>query len=148
MSGFANLDPALAINPSAEQVDAFLALPADRPVTMLNLHRYRERAEYAAGCDVATNERDVSGREAYHRYLRVIEARFLPQVGARFLAIRRATFTLIGAERWDEVVVAQYPSTAAAMRLPSLPGYETIAVHRLAGLQAAITLVLDEAVQL
>jgi len=139
-----NLDPRLAINPSSAQVEVFLAGDQSAPVTFLNLHRYFEHARYPRECDVPSAERNVSGREAYHRYLREVAVRFLPQVGAQFLMVRRAELVFIGGEEWHEVVIGHYPSRAAAMRLSALDGYEQIAIHRLAGLEAAMTLVLGE----
>ncbi|HSN70163.1 MAG TPA: DUF1330 domain-containing protein, partial [Steroidobacteraceae bacterium] len=88
--------------------------------------------------------RDVSGREAYHRYLREVASRYLPQVGARFLMVRASELTFVGTGDWHEVVIGRYPSREAALELPSLAGYEDIAVHRLAGLEAALTLVISE----
>jgi hypothetical protein len=37
---------ALAINPDAARVRPFLALDASEPVVFVNLHRYREQAQY------------------------------------------------------------------------------------------------------
>jgi len=145
MSQVPNLDPALAINPSSAKVATFLAGDQTAPVTFLNLHRYHERARYPVDCSVPVNDRDVSGREAYHRYLREVASRFLPQVSARFLMVRSAELVFIGDGEWHEVVMGRYPSREAAMRMPTLDGYEAIAVHRLAGLEAAMTLVLSEA---
>lgn len=140
-----NLDPGLAINPSSLQVETFLAGDRSSPVTFLNLHRYYDRARYPQDCGVPAADRDVPGREAYHRYLREIARRYLPQVGARFLMVRTAELVFIGDGEWHEVVVGRYPSREAAMRMPTLDGYEAIAVHRIAGLEAAMTLVLSEA---
>lgn len=140
MPQFANMDPALSINPGAEQVARFLALDASEPVVFVNLHRYRPRAAYPA--DYAGPDANVSGREAYHRYLREVETRFLPQVGARFLVVAPVDVTMIGADQWDDAVIGHYPSRRAALELPALAGYEAIAVHRLAGLEAALTVAL------
>jgi hypothetical protein len=49
----------------------------------------------------------------------------------------------IGEGHWDEIVMGQYPSKAHAMRVPTLPGYDEIVVHRKAGLEVAQTLVLS-----
>ena len=143
MSGFANLDPALAINPDATRVQRFLALDASEPVVFVNLHRYRERAQYPEG--YAGLDPRVSGREAYHRYVREVEQHFLPQVGARFLIVAPVDLTLIGAGNWHDVVIASYPSRKAALDLPALQGYADIAVHRQAGLEAALTVALGGA---
>ncbi|HSN73123.1 MAG TPA: hypothetical protein VLT59_16525 [Steroidobacteraceae bacterium] len=139
-----NLDPRLAINPSSAQVASFLTADQMAPVTFLNLHRYYDRARYPQACAVPPEARDVSGREAYHRYLREVASRYLPQVGARFLIVRECELTFVGTGDWHEVVIGRYPSRGAALELPSLAGYEDIAVHRLAGLEAALTVVISE----
>ncbi len=144
MGRFAHLDSRLAINPGETQVQAFSALDPARPVMFVNLHRYHERARYPAGVLPASMPADVSGREAYHRYLREIEARFLPKVGARFIVVSPVDLVLVGAGSWDEVVIGCYPTRASAFELPALPGYAEIAVHREAGLAAALTLALGE----
>ena len=54
-----------------------------RPVVMLNLNRYRERAEYD-GRPARRGVRDVSGREAYMRY-GAVAAAVLERVGGRIL---------------------------------------------------------------
>lgn len=142
MAQFANMDPALSINPGAAQVDAFLALDQDQPVVFVNLHEYHERARYPRDHVDPRFRLDVSGREAYRRYLDAIESRFLPQVGARFLVVAPTDVVMVGEGRWQEAVIGWYPTRAAALRLPGLPGYEQVAVHRHAGLKAALTLAL------
>lgn len=145
MTELANFDPSLAINPSSAQVAAFLALDPARPVVFVNLHRYRARAQYPAGYAPPGLALDVSGREAYHRYLSVVESRYLPQVGARFLIVAPVDVVMIGAGDWHEVVIGRYPTREAAVTMPGLPGYADIAVHRIAAMEAALTLALPEA---
>jgi hypothetical protein len=142
MKQVANLDPNLSINPSAEQAAAFFALDPASPVVFVNLHRYYDRARYPTDYHDPRLPSDVSGREAYHRYLGEVERRYLPQVGARFLIVAPVELLMIGDGEWDEAVLGLYPSKAAAMRLPTLPGYADLAIHRLAGLAAALTVAL------
>ena len=52
-------NPTRAVNPSAESLAALAALKDDDPIVMVNLLKFRERAEYADG-----RETDLSGREA------------------------------------------------------------------------------------
>lgn len=106
----------------------------------VSLHRYRDRARYPEG--YAGPDPHVPGRKAYHRYLREVESRFLRQVGARFRIVAPVDVTLIGNGDWHEAVIGRYPSRRATLELPALPGYADIAVHRLAGLEAALTFAL------
>ena len=50
----------MAIYPTAEQIKTLMAGPADQPVVMINLLRYKPRAD---GADAG-----VSGDDAYRRY--------------------------------------------------------------------------------
>ncbi len=52
---------------------------------------------------------------------------------------------MIGEGNWSEAVIGCYPSRAAAMQLPTLPGYADLQVHRIAGLKKALTIALTEA---
>jgi uncharacterized protein (DUF1330 family) len=144
MTQLATFDSALSINPSSTQVDQFLALDPQLPVVFINLHEYHEIAHYPATY-TGTESTAVSGHEAYHRYLRRVEQDYLPQVGARFLIVAPCALVMIGEGNWSEAVVGCYPSRAAAMHMPTLPGYADLQVHRIAGLKKAMTIVLTEA---
>jgi hypothetical protein len=53
------------IEPSAEKLQQFVADANDEsPIVMINLLRYRDRAEYPKGSEALP----CSGREAYQRY--------------------------------------------------------------------------------
>ena len=109
----------------------------------VNLHRYYPSARYPGDYRDAGFPPDVSGREAYHRYLADVAAKFVPQVGGRVWLAGPVDMTFIGEGDWDEIVIGRYPSKADAMRVPALPGYDAIAVHRTAGLEQAQTLVVS-----
>lgn len=122
------------VNPADETLAALAAATDDGPVVMLNLNRYRERAQYPDG----TADADVSGREAYLRYGAVaVEA--IAATGGRILWSTDATEVVIGCDhdRYDEVVAVWYPSRAAFLGLASYPGYVEALVHRDAALQQA-----------
>ena len=143
MTQIATFDAALAINPSGRQVDQFLALDPALPSVFINLHESHDRAQYPASY-AGADSRDVSGRDAYHRYLRQVEATYLPQVGARFLIVAPCALVMIGEATWHEAVIGCYPNRAAAMHMPTLPGYAELQVHRVAGLKKALTLALTD----
>jgi hypothetical protein len=52
-----------AIESNEEQVAGFLAPDDDQPIYMLNLLKYKDKAEYADGRDT-----ELSGRDAYQIY--------------------------------------------------------------------------------
>ena len=144
MEQFANLDPTLKVNPSGDQAKEYMQAGTEQPVMYLNLLRYHEVARYPADYAQPALPPNVSGREAFHRYLKEIETTLLPQVGGRFLLVAPIELVVIGAADWDEVMLGFYPSRAAGMRFTSLPGYETAALHRLAGVAEMITLILGK----
>ncbi|HEU0023884.1 MAG TPA: DUF1330 domain-containing protein [Thermoleophilaceae bacterium] len=109
----------------------------DGPVVMLNLNRYRERAEYDG--DVPGGESsDVPGHEAYMRY-GVVATEVLARVGGRILWHTDSKRTVIGDEtdRYDEVIAVWYPSLAAFAALATDPELLAARPHRVAALERA-----------
>jgi len=131
------------INPTESQTQAFFATDQTEPVIFVNCHLYYPAARYPEDFSDDRYPANVTGREAYHRYLKEVASRFVTRVGGRIVLAGPVEMVFIGEGKWDEIVIGQYPSKAAAMRVPTLPGYDEIAMHRTAGLQAAQTLVLN-----
>lgn len=121
-----------SINPTGASLEQLArSLPADKPVTMLNLLRFNEHSRYPAGSDAAP----CSGREAYRRYSRVALGK-LEAVGARPVWMAEAFASVIAPEdeQWDEVLLVQYPSGAAFMQMLGMPDYQAATIHRTAAL--------------
>lgn len=131
------------IDPTDAQMQAFLDTDQTSPVIFVNCHRYYDEARYPGDYSDDRYPVNVSGCDAYHRYMKEVASRFVPQVGGRLLLAGPVDMVFIGDGNWDEIVIGQYPSMSDAMRLPTLPGYEEIVVHRKAGLKAAQTMVLS-----
>ena len=131
------------MEPTESQMRVFLATDQTSPVVFVNCHRYFTEARYPADFSDERYPVNVSGCEAYHRYLEEVASKFVPQVGGRLLLAGPVDMIFIGDGHWDEIVISQYPSKLAAMRVPTLPGYAEIAVHRKAGLEVAQTMVLS-----
>jgi len=131
------------IDPTESQRQGFFATDQSCPVIFINCHRYFPSARYPEDFNDNRYPTNVTGREAYHRYLKQVATRFVTQVGGRILLAGPVEMVFIGDGEWDEIVMGQYPSKSAAMRVPTLPGYDEIAIHRTAGLQVAQTLVLN-----
>lgn len=125
MSGF--------VDPDRAQFEAFKALDRDRPIEMLNLVRFRDRAAYPEGHDLAGA--GLSGAEAYASY----GAETLPvlrRIGASIAWRGGFEAVLIGPaeEAWDEIFVARYPDAHAFLEMVTDPAYRRAVVHR----QAAV----------
>src|SRR5581483_12174691 len=113
------------IVPGPEQLQALIGDPDHGPVVMLNLLKFKARAEGEEG----------TGADAYRRYgdevIKMVEAR-----GGRVLWSGRATHVLIGDEedQWDAVALVQYPSPQAFLEMGMSAEYQQIHGHREAGL--------------
>lgn len=121
------------VEPSAERLQAFLeGAEDDAPVVMVNLLRYHEQALYPEGFAAEP----CSGREAYGRY-GVVAVRRIASVGGRLIWLGSAQATVIGpdAERWDDVVLVEYPSRQKFIEMVSQPEYLAVAPHRTAALE-------------
>jgi uncharacterized protein (DUF1330 family) len=116
-----------------EQVSTQLAVVEDdRPIVMINLLRFRDRAQYRSPRDA----NPCSGSEAYARYAR--EAlRFVTSVGGQVIWRGSPRAVLLGptSERWDDALLVQYPSKQAFLRMIGNPDYQAITVHRTAALE-------------
>ena len=116
---------------------AELAKPGpDGPIVMVNLLKYRERAQYPDGRDA-----HLSGREAYQRYGQLFVP-LLHGAGGRLLFSGSVSFLTIGVVEslWDEVALAEYPSRTLFVQMTATPEYRDIAVHREAGLEGQLNI--------
>ncbi len=120
-----------SIHPEREALKRLADLPDDGPVVMLNMLRFRARAEYPEGSGHAP----CSGREAYRRYQEEAGKFFRP-LGGRLVWLGSVEIVLIGPaqEPWDEVFLAQYPSRRAFLQMTTDRGYLETTVHRTAAL--------------
>lgn len=119
------------VYPDPEQLAALREGTApDGPIVMVNLLKFRERAEYPDGRDPG-----LSGREAYHRY-GVEVTKLVEAYGGRILFTGDVTALSLGRveQLWDEIALAEYPSRAAFLAMSSSPEWRAIAIHRQAGL--------------
>ena len=130
----------MPIEPDERQISEVAGLAGgetDGPVVMLNLNRYRERAEYQGEVPGGLSS-DVAGREAYLRYGEVAIA-VLARLDGRVLWQADSKLTVVGDEtdRYDEVVAVWYPSLAAFIALATDPEILAARAHRAAGLERA-----------
>lgn len=96
------------------------ALPADQPVLMLNLLRYRAQAEYGAHSTQAPR----SGREAYQEYIQAFLAHnSMEEVQVFFQGPALTTLVAPAGEQWDEVVLVQYKNLDVFRRWAESPFY-------------------------
>lgn len=108
----------------------------DGPIFMVNLLKFKDKAEYDDG-----RETDLSGRDAYMIYGRAV-ADILPKFGGRAVFAADVTFLALGdvEELWDEVAIAMYPSRADMVRMSLSEEWRDAAVHRSAGLKGQLNI--------
>ncbi|CAN5259875.1 DUF1330 domain-containing protein [soil metagenome] len=125
-----------AVFPGPEQVAAFFGGAEDGPFVMVNLLKFKDKAEYPDG-----SEPELSGREAYARYGAAVRA-CLESVGGAPVFAGAVTELMLGEaeELWDMVALAQYPSRAAMMAMVQSPAYQAIEKHRIAGLAGQLNI--------
>ena len=133
-----------SIEPTPEQFQRLVQdISQPGPVVMINLLRYRDRAQYALGSDATP----CSGRDAYQRYAAVAVST-VEQVGGRILWMGSVKSALIAPpeETWDDAVLVQYPSRQAFVEMVSRADYQAAAMHRTAALADSRLLVTVEIV--
>jgi uncharacterized protein (DUF1330 family) len=115
------------INPTLAEMEAFeRATPDSQPIVMLNLLKFRDLADYAAG---------GTGREAYERYSQAVLPLLLKAGGKPlWLGEARAGVIVPDGESWDEVLLVHYPSRAAFLQMVKSDAYQRIMHHRTAAL--------------
>jgi uncharacterized protein (DUF1330 family) len=122
MASFGNENAALS--PTADQWRRVLERPPDKPITLVNLFKLNEKANYA--------DEDISGKEAFDRYAKVS----VPKVagkGGKFLLVASFEGMFLGEdENWDLVAIGQYPNTAALLSLFEDEEYQAVMPHRIA----------------
>src|SRR5258705_3537662 len=118
----------IALYPTQEQIQALLAGPADRPVVMLNLLRFKDRA--------TAPDEGLTGEEAYQRYADEM-TRFVESKGGRIVWTGRVDSQVIGerAEGFHMAALVEYPSRKAFVEIAMSPKVAEIGAHRAAGLE-------------
>jgi uncharacterized protein (DUF1330 family) len=118
------------VYPTSDQIMSLAADSRPGPIAMLNLVKFRAKAEYPDG-----RADDVSGREAYMRY--AVQMRVLVEAaGGRFIFLGDVNGVVIGEveEPWDAVGIVEYPSREVFHRIATSAEVQAIGIHREAGL--------------
>jgi uncharacterized protein (DUF1330 family) len=119
-----------------EQMKGLMEKGPNGPIFMVNLLKFKERAEYDDG-----RETNLTGREAYMIYGRAV-AELLPKFGGRVIFAGDVTYLSLGhvEELWDEIAIGMYPDRASMVRMSFSDEWREIAVHRSAGLKGQLNI--------
>lgn len=109
------------INPTKAQIEELQNYPADTPVAMLNLVKYKAK----------TGSGEESGKAAYARYSKNVVP-MLQAVGGKVLYMGTVAQTFIGdtGDQPDLVLLVQYPNVQAFFAMITNPTYLEIAKDR------------------
>ena len=126
--------------PNEEQMRGFVEPGHDGPIYMLNLLKFKAKAEYED-----SRQTDLTGAEAYAIYGKEV-ARHLQKVGGAPMFSASVERLMLGEveELWDSAAIAMYPSRQAMLEMISSKDYQASAVHRTAGLSGQLNIELVE----
>ena len=115
------------IAPEPEQIQELLEGPAEGPVVMVNLLRFKKEAD--------APDEGLTGEEAYGRYGAQM-VQWVTSQGARLIWSGRVDSMVIGDtdEYFHAVALMEYPSRAEFLRIARDPRVAEFSVHRTAGL--------------
>ena len=115
------------IAPEPEQIQELLQGPAEGPVVMVNLLRFKKEAD--------APDEGLTGEEAYGRYGAQM-VQWVTSQGARLIWSGRVDSMVIGDtdEYFHTIALMEYPSRAEFLRIARDPRVAEYSVHRTAGL--------------
>ena len=115
--------------------------PAGKPVVMLNLLRFRDRAHYQPG----QTAEPCSGFEAFARYGAGVMP-LIKSVGGERVWQGRQAAMLIGPQDkdWHLAVLVRYPSAGAFATMVQSDEYKAVSWHRTAALEDSRLIAMEE----
>ena len=124
------------VMPNDDQMAEFLETGNDEPIYMVNLLKFKDKAEYPD-----KRETDLSGKEAYAIYSKEVVGH-LEKVGGKPIFGSEVTRLMLGEveDLWDQVAIAMYPNRKAMLKMISDPDYIKSAQHRVAGLAGQLNI--------
>jgi uncharacterized protein (DUF1330 family) len=131
-----------SVIPNKDQMDEFLEGDIESPISMVNLLKFKEKAEYEDGRDT-----NLSGKEAYMIYGIEVQEH-LKKVGGEMVFGGEISRLMLGEveDLWDNVAVARYPSRTAMLEMMMNPDYQESEKHRSAGLLGQLNIETKEGV--
>lgn len=125
-----------SVYPNEAQLAGFAEPGPEGPIYMVNLLKFRDRAEYPDG-----RATDLSGRDAYQLYADGV-SELIQEFGGSVVFAADVVRLMLGEveELWDEVAIAMYPSRTAMLEMMSSERMQEIGQHRAAGLAGQLNI--------
>ncbi len=125
------------VNTDPKTRDAFFdSVDPNAPLVMVNLLKFKEKAEYPDGRDT-----NLSGGEAYNIYGEAV-IKMIVALGGTRVHGGLITSIMLGQveELWDAVGIVEYPTPAAFRAMLESDEYQDVHVHREAGLAGQLNI--------
>ena len=124
------------LQPTGDQVRAFRDRKTGEPIYMLNLLKFKPKAEYKD-----KRPTDLTGREAYGLYGAGFEEIMAP-LGTEIIYSGEIRGFLIGYGEgdWDSVALIKYPSADVMLDMFRNESYQKVQIHREAALEGQLLL--------
>ena len=121
---------------SDEQWETLANMGDIGPVYMINMFKFKERAEYPDG-----RASDLSGIEAYGLY-GAETAKLLAAMGAKIPVSGELAGMIVGEveDLWDSIAIVEYPSLPQFMEMVDSDAWQKHAIHREAGLAGQLNI--------
>ena len=128
----------LGTEPSLAQLEAIERMAQsvdDGPFTMVNIIKYKDHATYPVGSD----EPARTGRQAYAQYTGTVGP-LIYALGGSVAYQQDCELLFVGDESAaaDEVIIINYPSRQAYLRMFRSEAYQSVILHRKAGLVSRV----------
>jgi len=129
-----------AVYPTAAQIEALRSDRSPKPIVMLNLLKFRAKAQYPDG-----RKTDLTGQQAYEIYAEAMQ-KIVEREGGKFLFAGDVKYLAVGEveDLWDVAGLVQYPSAAAFAKIATSPEVAEIGVHRTAGLEGQLLICVSQ----
>ena len=124
------------VHHSSEQWDALARASDDGPVCMINLFKFKNKAEYTDGRDS-----QLTGIEAYEIYSNKTR-KMVQEAGGRILHTSVIKGLVVGEveQLWDVVAIVEYPSIEVFMKMVDSEEWKENIIHKDAGLEGQLNI--------
>ena len=132
-----------AVTPSDAQMKGFFENDHGKPISMVNLLKFKDKAEYPENHELRGT--DMTGAEAYAIYGAAV-TKIVEGLGGEMRFFGHVQRLMLGEveELWDQVAIAKYPSRQAMVDMMMSEEYNAIHMHRDAGLAGQLNIETTE----